>query len=244
MCAQRRMFSLQIADTDAFLCMPSSAQNLYFHLGLRADDDGFVASPKKIASMCNASEDDMKILVAKRFILIFESGIVVIKHWRVHNYIQNDRYHETKYIKERRSLRIRENGSYTDKNDENSFSLNTEFGQSNQKVLEPPIPSKTSDQLWEEMISAFSNTLAPSMVIEFENHWRAKNPNGTKERWQMEKVFDMSRRLDTWKRRDQKWTQNQETRKELKNVNEKPAREDRPEGRDKQRFSGFKDIIK
>ena len=109
------MFSLEITDTDAFLVMPSSAQALYFHLGMRADDDGFVAAPKKIMGMCNASEDDMKILIAKRFILTFESGIIVIKHWKIHNYIQNDRYHETKYLEEKNTLELKENGSYTEK---------------------------------------------------------------------------------------------------------------------------------
>lgn len=112
--AQRRMFSLQIVDTDAFLEMPVSSQLLYFHLAMRADDDGFVSNPKKIVRSIGVNDDDMKVLLAKRFVLSFESGVVVIKHWKIHNYIQNDRYHETKYIEEKNGLITKDNGAYTE----------------------------------------------------------------------------------------------------------------------------------
>jgi len=85
--AQRRMFSMRIIDTDMFLDMPISSQLLYFHLSMRADDDGFVNSPKKISKMVGASDDEIKVLFAKKFIIGFDSGVVVIKHWRIHNYI-------------------------------------------------------------------------------------------------------------------------------------------------------------
>ncbi len=111
--AERRMFSKQIIDSDAFLDMSASAQSLYFHLAMRADDDGFVNNPKKILRMIGAADDDLKILIAKRFVIIFESGVIVIKHWRMHNYIRADRYKETAYIDEKRQLSIKENGSYT-----------------------------------------------------------------------------------------------------------------------------------
>ncbi len=112
--AQRRMFSPQIVDSDAFLEMPVSAQSLYFHLGMRADDDGFVGNPRKILRMIGGNEDDLKVLIAKRFLLIFESGVVVIKHWRIHNLIRHDRYHQTTYIEEKKGLEIKENGAYTE----------------------------------------------------------------------------------------------------------------------------------
>lgn len=112
--ANRRMFSKQIVDSDAFLDMPASSQLLYFHLNMQADDDGFVGNPKKVIRTIGASSDDFKILVAKRFILTFETGVMVIKHWKLHNYIQNDRYHETQYIEEKSSLIIKENGAYTE----------------------------------------------------------------------------------------------------------------------------------
>lgn len=110
--AQRRMFSLKIIDTDLFLDMPSSTQLLYFHLSMRADDDGFVASPKKIRKMVNGSDDDLKILTSKNFIIPFESGICVIKHWKIHNYIQKDRYDETQCLYEKSQLIETENGAY------------------------------------------------------------------------------------------------------------------------------------
>ena len=112
--AERRMFALKIIDSDAFLDMPASSQSLYFHLSMRADDDGFISNPKRIMRMIGASEDDIKILLSKRFLLAFDTGIVVIKHWRLHNYIAKDRYHETIYKEEKDKLFIKENGSYTD----------------------------------------------------------------------------------------------------------------------------------
>lgn len=108
------MFSPQIVDSDAFLELPSSSQNLYFHLGMRADDDGFVGNPRKIMKVVGGSEDDLKILIAKRFLLVFENGVVVIKHWRIHNLIRADRYHETVYRDEKSRLLIKDNGSYTE----------------------------------------------------------------------------------------------------------------------------------
>lgn len=115
--AEKRMFSRVITESDAFQDMPLSTQALYFHLGMCADDDGFVNSPRKIQRMIGASDDDMKILIGKRFILLFESGIVVIKHWKINNYIRKDTYHETTYLEEKRQLFIDEKGAYTDNKD-------------------------------------------------------------------------------------------------------------------------------
>jgi len=106
--AERRMFSKTIIDSDVFLDMPLSTQALYFHLNMRADDDGFVDSPKRIQKMIGATDDDLKLLIAKSFIITFDSGIVVIRHWKVHNYIQKDRYKETMYQKEKKMLEIDE----------------------------------------------------------------------------------------------------------------------------------------
>lgn len=111
--AERRMFAKTIIDSDAFLDMPLSTQALYFHLSMRADDDGFINNPKKIQRLVGASEDDLKLLIAKNFIIPFESGIVVIKHWKIHNYIQKDRYKETVYKEEKALLSVKENSSYT-----------------------------------------------------------------------------------------------------------------------------------
>ena len=108
------MFAKQIVDSDAFLDMPLSAQALYFHLAMRADDDGFINNPKKIQRMVGASDDDCKLLIMKRFVLIFESGVIVIKHWKIHNYIQKDRYKETLYIQEKNQLAVKDNKAYTE----------------------------------------------------------------------------------------------------------------------------------
>lgn len=111
--AERRMFAKTIIDSDAFLDMPQSTQLLYFHLSMRADDDGFINNPKSITRNVKCNEDDLRILIAKKFIIPFESGVVVIKHWRIHNYIRNDRYKETKYKEEKASLSYDENNAYT-----------------------------------------------------------------------------------------------------------------------------------
>lgn len=110
--AQRRMFSKKITDTDIFLDMPASAQNLYFHLNMHADDDGFLGNAKTIKRMVGASDDDLKILAAKQFILTFEDGVTVIRDWRVHNYIQKDRYRSTIYTNHKRELEVNENQQY------------------------------------------------------------------------------------------------------------------------------------
>ncbi len=112
--AKKRMISLQIVDTDAFLDMPLSTQALYFHFVMRADDEGFVDNSKRIMKLINAQEDDLKVLTAKRFILTFESGIVVIKHWLIHNTIRMDRFNKTVYTDEKEQLTLKENKSYTD----------------------------------------------------------------------------------------------------------------------------------
>ena len=112
--AERRMFAKTIVTSDAFLDMPMSARCLYFTLGMFADDDGFVNNPKSIIRQIGASEDDMKVLLAKRFVLTFESGVIVIKHWRINNYLRSDRYHETTYTEEKALLTVDENGAYTD----------------------------------------------------------------------------------------------------------------------------------
>ena len=108
------MFAKTIVLSDAFLDMPLSARCLYFTLGMLADDDGFVNSPKSIMRQAGASTDDLNLLMAKRFILAFDSGVIVIKHWRIHNYIQKDRYKESKYMEEKATLMIDQNGAYTE----------------------------------------------------------------------------------------------------------------------------------
>lgn len=111
--ARKRMFTMKIVDSDAFLDMPLSTQCLYFHLNMRADDDGFVGNPKRIAKLIGSNDDDLKLLIAKRFVLLFEDGVIVIKHWRMHNTLSRDRYVETSYTDEKKTLLLKDNGSYS-----------------------------------------------------------------------------------------------------------------------------------
>lgn len=110
--AEKRMFSNKVIGSDAFLEMPDSTQNLYFHLSMYADDDGFVDKVKTIMRMTGKKEDDLKLLIAKSFIIPFESGVIVIKHWKINNYLRSDRYHETQYLNEKLLLAEEKNGEY------------------------------------------------------------------------------------------------------------------------------------
>ena len=155
--AQRRMFSLQVVDTDAFMDMPLSAQALYFHLSMRADDDGFIDNARRIQKLLGAADDDLRILIAKGFILAFDSGVIVVKHWKISNYIQKDRYKPTQYQEEKSTLSFDLNGAYTDclcvnirpciqpvskLASEPVSTLNTELDTLNKLwLLSPPIPT-------------------------------------------------------------------------------------------------------
>ena len=110
--AERRMFAKTIIDSDAFLDMPLTTQALYFHLSMRADDEGFINNPKKIVRMIGAGEDELKLLFAKGYVIPFDSGVVVIKHWKIHNYIQKDRFKPTLYTDEKSCIYVKENNEY------------------------------------------------------------------------------------------------------------------------------------
>ena len=125
--AEKRMFTKKITESDAFLDMPTSAQALYFHLNMNADDDGFVNNPKMIARIVGARNEDLKILEDRRFVLPFPSGVIVIKHWKMNNTIQSDRYKKTSYVEELSQLDVKDNKSYTWK--QNGNSLETDWQQ-------------------------------------------------------------------------------------------------------------------
>ena len=135
--AERRMFAKTIIDSDAFIDMPMTARLLYYDLAMRADDDGFVNSPKKIIRMIGASEDDMKVLAAKKFIIPFENGVVVIKHWRIHNYIRKDTYKETNYKDEKAMLETDENNAYRLSNGEKLLTVDEPWTERGRDVDEP-----------------------------------------------------------------------------------------------------------
>lgn len=221
--AQKRMFSLQIVDTDAFLEMPLSTQLLYFHLTMRADDEGFIGNPKKIMRLIGCAEDDLKILVAKRFVLIFQSGVVVIKHWLIHNTIRMDRFNDTSYQDEKKLITTKENKAYTElattwQPNDNQLEPQVKLSKvklSKVKLSEsggetPPTPSQIALDFFsnEEKRREFGKQLAEqhnvdiqfiaSEIRKFVSYWTELNKSGTKQRWQQEKTFEVNRRLNTW----------------------------------------------
>ena len=111
--AQRRMFSMKVVDTDAFCDMPASAQNLYFHIGMRSDDEGFYAGVRGLMAKIHASDDDLRILIARAYVLDRGDGVYVVKHWKLNNYLQNDRIKPTEYDEKKVGLYIKKDGSYT-----------------------------------------------------------------------------------------------------------------------------------
>jgi len=136
------MFTMDIVDSDAFLDMPTSAQNLYFHSNVRADDDGFVSSIKRIMRMIGAADDDLKILIAKRFMIPFQNGVCVVKHWRMHNTLRKDRHKPTAYQDEFKMLEVKENGSYTENDSYDMATIRQPNG--NQQIKAPKKKKKTS----------------------------------------------------------------------------------------------------
>jgi len=139
--AHKRAFSKTIIETDAFQDMSQTAQLLYFYLNMNADDDGFVGNPKRIMRAGGFGEDDFRALLSKRFLLFFESGVVVIKHWLIHNTIRKDRYYETPYLKEKKMLQIKENNAYTDHWQPNGNQLATQKKIKEYKIKKDKIKS-------------------------------------------------------------------------------------------------------
>lgn len=162
--AERRMFAKTIIDSDAFIDMPLSSQCLYFHLSMRADDDGFINNSKRIQRMIGASDDDLKLLFVKNFVIPFETGVVVIKHWKIHNYIRNDRYKETVYLEEKAMLETKQNNGYTLKNEvgiPNGYQMDTqvrlELGKSKDSIDINNSPAKAELNIPYQEITEYLN---------------------------------------------------------------------------------------
>ena len=172
--AQKRMFDKTITNNDNFLEMPDSTQNLYFHLSMEADDDGFVDNWKSIMRMTGKKNDDLKLLIAKSFIIPFETGVIVIKHWRINNYLRKDRYHQTKYLKEKSLLTIEENEAYELKKDggipignreENSIEENSiEENSIEENSIEEYIGQNKQDTLYDFLQKELGRTLSPTEI--------------------------------------------------------------------------------
>jgi hypothetical protein len=194
--AERRMFAKQIIDSDAFLDMPTSSQSLYFHLGMRGDDEGFINNPKKIQRMIGASDDDIKILIAKNFVIPFESGVCVIKHWKLHNYIRGDRLQATVYQEERQKLSLKNNNVYS-----MSDICQADVSQMSEQVRLGKV-SIVEDSI--------DNTRANALddgFIEFWNAYPIKTGKGAAEKsWKKEKPnIDLVLNALVWQQDSKKW---------------------------------------
>lgn len=225
--ANRRMFAMTIIDSDAFLEMPASSQMLYFHLSMRADDDGFVNNPKRIMRMTGASNDDLKILFAKRFLIGFESGVVVIKHWKIHNYIQADRYTKTLYQDELETLVLNDNKSYTESGKtlmqadsdqciHNGYSLDTQvrlgkvrLGKVREEVEEDSAPSGASTFPYEKVIDLFSKHCPKLTQVRSLSDKRKKTIKSWGDMDEIEEVFKKAGASDFLSGgNDRRWTAN------------------------------------
>lgn len=212
--AQRRMFSQKIVASDAFLEMPTSSRELYFQLGMYADDDGFI-NPKKIMRMIGASEDDLKVLLGKRFVIAFDNGVVVIKHWKINNLIRKDFYEETIYTEQKNLLNTKENKSYT----ENQQIVNNPVTQVSigkvstvqDSIEKTQTPAEQARKFFADIgeqnkiIEEFAKNGMPADLVrteirKFVLYWTELNKSGTRQRWELERTFEVSRRLGTWLR--------------------------------------------
>lgn len=213
--AERRMFAKSIIDSDTFMDMPTSSRLLYYDLSMRADDDGFVNSPKKIMRMTGASQDDLKMLIAKSFLIPFESGVVVIKHWKIHNYIQKDRYKETLYTEEKSLLFEKENKEYT---------LNTECIQIVSSMdTQVSIGEDSKDKIRKNKIN--TKKFIPPKVEEVKEYCIERNNNVDAERfidyytsngWKVGKnsMKDWKAAVRTWERRNDNGGYNTNSKKD------------------------------
>lgn len=178
--ADRRMFAKTIIDSDAFLDMPLSTQALYFHLSMRADDEGFINNPKRIQRTIGASDDDMKVLLAKNFIISFETGVIVIKHWKIHNYIRGDRLRKTAYKEERSMLEIKDNGAYTLNSELNDFDDMSVSCQSNVSIGKVSIGKDSIDKVSigkDNIYGVKSTRFVPPTVDEIKDYCLERNNN-------------------------------------------------------------------
>lgn len=158
--AQKRMFDKSITNDDNFLEMPVSSQVLYFHLSMNADDDGFVNNWKSIMRMTGTKDDDLKVLVAKQYLIPFDSGVIVIRHWRINNYLRNDRYKETQFKAELRELSLGENEEY---NLQNSVGI--------------PVVYPDKNRIDKNRIDNKQNRFVPPTLEEVANYCKERNNN-------------------------------------------------------------------
>ena len=228
----KRMFSRDVTESGKFLEMPDGPQILYFHLGMNADDDGFV-EPRKIMRMIGAADDNIKLLITKGFVIPFDTGVTVITHWNENNYVRGDRYFPTKFVDEKSKLTLNDNiyslGIPTGIPDGNQAGTQIRLDKVKQDKVreergdESPTPKKKASEFFEQvakltrkeeapemqafLVSLHEKTGAPKEVLwntvkDFCGYWTEKNGTGTRERWQMQNTFEVVKRLHTWFKRE------------------------------------------
>ena len=212
--AERRMFAKTIIDSDAFIEMPMSARLLYYDLAMRADDDGFNNSPKKVMRTIGASTDDINILIARKFIIPFENGVVVIKHWRIHNYIRKDTYNETPYKEQKSMLELDENNAYRLACDEGCQAIEAPSTSRRRAVDEPSTQDRLGkDRLDKDSIEEEPKTRKAHPTLEEVKAYCEERKNGIDaEQWfnfyaskgwmvGRSKMVDWKAAVRTWERR-------------------------------------------
>ena len=246
------MFSKSITNSDPFLELPQSTQNLYFHLGMNADDDGFVQI-RSVMKQIGSSDDDAKLLFTKSFLIRFEDGVIVITDWRINNEIRQDRYKQTFYIKHLKRLKQNENKAYLLDEKEcqplvvpNDNQMTTQvrlgkvsIGKSKERESEEdtsPTPKEKTEFFFKGITDflqkldtdesvAMGNMLAKMSIeqgieslpkkklfwdeiVAFGAYWQEKDHLGKRERWQMQKTFEIEKRLKTWLKKAGQWSGN------------------------------------
>jgi hypothetical protein len=204
--AQKRMFDKAIIDTDRFMDLPISAKALYFLLGMEADDEGFVSS-KKVIRIHGGNDDDIKILSLKGFTIPFDNGVLVITEWHKNNWLDSRRSRPTEYVEERKLLQITEDRRYV--LSDGLASIEERSIEENRIEERERTPKEKAQQFFSDTDSqlrvvewligkGYSEQLVKSEVAKFVSYWTEPNGSGTKQRWQMEPVFDIQRRFQTW----------------------------------------------
>lgn len=229
------MFSPDIVGSEEFLTMPISSQALYFHLAMGADDDGFI-QPKITMRVIGVNDDDLKVLLSKRFLLQFEGGVVVVKHWLIHNLIRADRYKVTRFQAEKKQLIIKENKAYTELNKVGCQSVNqcppqvrlgkVRLGKDRLEREEEKTPSQIARLFFTDLKEqarvlnsledkGYNKEAVNNEMTKFISYWTEPNKSGSKQRWELEGTFEIGRRLATWFSRTNSFAGNNKTIKSI-----------------------------
>ena len=223
--AQRRMFNKTITNSSRFLMMPQSAQNLYFHFGMNADDDGF-CEHFTVMRMTESKPDDLKILHSKGFVKVFDDKVLVILDWKENNYIQKDRYTPSKYLEtyKKELAQISDKSNEVDKCIQNVYKTDTQVRLGKVRLGKDIIVSieeKTKIFINEVKELFKDQKLTPIQVEElkkFVSYWTEPNKSKTKLRWELEKTWDLKRRIGTWMKNYEKFNGGQNNKYQVGKV--------------------------